>query len=274
MLEAVTLSKFGKIYRSLGSHFPSRHQHNANAVFRETPKVSSPCRNSVTVRSASRGVTATKRDPTDSRWSLDCPHFDRCAGCVLDVGLDSPPVATDGEAFFNSLGISFQLSTGDIHAWRCRVRLAVRGTTAHPRIGLFERNSHNVVPIPKCRVHHPRINQTAQLVEKVVKKCKIEPYSEKGGTGKLRYLQLTANTYDTRLARKQRYTEAPVQVVIVWNTSKMDGETDMQLRKLTEAIWREGASPIGIRKSIGLTPVMKASRHVATMKLCLPATHM
>jgi hypothetical protein len=49
--------------------------------------------------------------------------------------------------------------------WRCRAKLAVRGTSMNPQIGLFEEGSHFVVDIPSCRAHHPSINATIKLVK-------------------------------------------------------------------------------------------------------------
>ena len=45
-----------------------------------------------------------------------------------------------------------------------RARLAVRGSSAKPRIGLFEAGTHHVVDIPDCAVHHPRIDETAARI--------------------------------------------------------------------------------------------------------------
>eukprot|EP00959_Pyramimonas_sp_CCMP1952_P458353 9476479-Pyramimonas_sp.AAC.3 len=60
-------------------------------------------------------------------------------------------------------GLGFTLGfcaccTGDVHGWRCRVKLAVRGSPTKPLIGLFERNSHRVLPIPNCRYRHSPSN--------------------------------------------------------------------------------------------------------------------
>jgi hypothetical protein len=35
--------------------------------------------------------------------------------------------------------------------WRCRAKLAVRGTSEDPQIGLFEEGTHSIVDIPLCR---------------------------------------------------------------------------------------------------------------------------
>jgi len=38
---------------------------------------------------------------------------------------------------------------------------------AHGHAGLFREGSHDVVPIPGCPIHHPRINQVVEVVEQV-----------------------------------------------------------------------------------------------------------
>ena len=35
--------------------------------------------------------------------------------------------------------------------WRCRAKLAVRGTSTNPLIGLYEEGTHNVIDIPDCK---------------------------------------------------------------------------------------------------------------------------
>jgi hypothetical protein len=45
----------------------------------------------------------------------------------------------------------FTTVPGPVHGWRCRAKLAVRGSAAAPQLGLFQANSHDLVPIPECR---------------------------------------------------------------------------------------------------------------------------
>lgn len=35
--------------------------------------------------------------------------------------------------------------------WRCRAKLAVRGSSTNPLIGLYEEGTHNIVDIPDCK---------------------------------------------------------------------------------------------------------------------------
>ena len=68
---------------------------------------------------------------------------------------------------------SFAARTGATRGWRTRAKLAVRSVPsangAHGKadplaLGLFARGTHDLVEIPECVVHHPRINQAARYV--------------------------------------------------------------------------------------------------------------
>nr|GEY04829.1 hypothetical protein [Tanacetum cinerariifolium] len=72
------------------------------------------------------------------------------------------------------LFLRFKLQWG----WRCRAKLAIRGSSADPQIGLYEEGTHNVVDIPDCKAHHPNINAAVELLKKGIKILNIEPYDE------------------------------------------------------------------------------------------------
>jgi tRNA/tmRNA/rRNA uracil-C5-methylase (TrmA/RlmC/RlmD family) len=60
------------------------------------------------------------------------------------------------------------VSFGTAGEWRCRARLAVRvDENGALTVGLFRRGTHQVVEIPRCVVHHPRINQAVRLITAV-----------------------------------------------------------------------------------------------------------
>ena len=119
-----------------------------------------------------------------------CPHFERCAGCTELLSKKPPPIWDEVLSFFSPITLSLPHFHADspIH-WRHRAKVAVRGTVSAPLIGLFERSSHRVLPIPQCFVHHPRLNDAFLLVQEWMKKNQIIPYEENKKTGELRYLQ-------------------------------------------------------------------------------------
>lgn len=124
--------------------------------------------------------------------AVHCPHRPPCPGCPRFglAGLDPraleplralaaraslpPPEVIDGPRF----------------GFRHRARLAVRGRTENPKIGIFEGGSHRVVHIPDCRIHHPLINDVARIVRRTMVEHRLAPYSDAAHAGSVRYLQI------------------------------------------------------------------------------------
>lgn len=160
--------------------------------------------------------------------NIDCFHFDRCSGCRTDKDVARFDLFDEAATFFAKHGFpSLQLQVGSPIAWRCRVKLAVRGSAADPQIGLFEEGSHRVVNIPQCQVHHPAINAVVGYLVDWVRQHNIVPYNETLGSGLLRYIQLTV---DPR--------EGKVQVGLVFNLgSKECVNTD--LKESLRTLWEQ-----------------------------------
>lgn len=118
-----------------------------------------------------------------------CPHFSLCSGCSKELTDPLPAVWNEVTDFFKKW-LNPTLRQLSPYHWRYRAKIAVRGTFQNPQLGLFKKNSHEVIPIPDCLVHHPKINQALLLIKKWIIKNKIVPYEEKCGTGELRYIQI------------------------------------------------------------------------------------
>jgi 23S rRNA (uracil1939-C5)-methyltransferase len=144
-----------------------------------------------------------------------CPHFERCSGCQLNEAVDKPPILDEVQRFFELQGLkNLRVIAGPARGWRCRAKLAVRGTAEHSLIGLFKEDSHDVVNIPECQVHHPNINRAVEAVKTLIQKERIAPYIESSGGGVLRYLQMVV----------QRST-GRVQLTFVINEETLDVAT-------------------------------------------------
>jgi tRNA/tmRNA/rRNA uracil-C5-methylase (TrmA/RlmC/RlmD family) len=105
--------------------------------------------------------------------------------------------------------------SGRASGFRHRARLAIRGRLGSPKLGLFETDSHRVVHIPNCVVHHPLINHVAAVVRRALVDSQITSYSEVPHLGLARYLQVVV----------ERSSQS-AQVVIVANSATPEPLTE------------------------------------------------
>jgi 23S rRNA (uracil1939-C5)-methyltransferase len=95
---------------------------------------------------------------------------------------------------------------GSPSGFRVRARLAVRGRANSPKVGIFQEDSHAIVDIPSCVIHHPRVNQAARAVREALRRSGTAPYADRPHVGLVRYVQIVV----------ERPT-GKVQVVLVAN---------------------------------------------------------
>jgi 23S rRNA (uracil1939-C5)-methyltransferase len=124
--------------------------------------------------------------PTDH---IHCPHIKECSGCTLSEFVSQPPVYQEASLYFKEKGLELPLHKENAVGWRCRAKLAVRGTSENPHIGLFKEGTHEIVDIPFCKVHHPSINKAIEQVKVFIQEEGVVPYREESGKGDLRYIQ-------------------------------------------------------------------------------------
>ncbi|KAI8031306.1 putative RNA methyltransferase pc1998 [Camellia lanceoleosa] len=173
--------------------------------------------------------------------ALQCPHFQSCSGCTQEYNLHRPIILDEATDFFNKHGVSdFTFDTCRLWGWRCRAKLAVRGSSTDPLIGLYQEGTHNVVDIPGCKAHHPNISAAVELLKQGIAELNVEPYDEDQGTGELRYVQMAVTTYNTSLPYAERYRNGKVQVALVWNSRDENSPSSKKLNALANFLWRYG----------------------------------
>ncbi|XP_059449850.1 uncharacterized protein LOC132180883 [Corylus avellana] len=173
--------------------------------------------------------------------ALQCSHFQSCSGCTQELNLHRPTILDEATEFFKSIGVSkFTFDSCKLWGWRCRAKLAVRGSAKSPLIGLYEEGTHNVVDIPHCKAHHPNINAAVELLRQGIIELNVEPYDEDQGTGDLRYVQMAVTTYNTSLRASERYRNGKVQVALVWNSRNENSSNSNKLNALANFLWRNG----------------------------------
>ncbi|XP_024031311.1 uncharacterized protein LOC21400601 [Morus notabilis] len=179
--------------------------------------------------------------PSPLTCALHCPHFQSCSGCTHEFDLHRPAILDEASEFFQNLGVSdFTFDSCKLWGWRCRAKLAVRGSSENPLIGLYQEGTHNAVDIPNCKAHHPNINAAVELLKQGFKELSIEPYDEDEGTGDLRYVQMAVTTYDTSIPASKRYMNGKVQVSLVWNSRNENSPNSDKLLALANFLWKKG----------------------------------
>jgi tRNA/tmRNA/rRNA uracil-C5-methylase (TrmA/RlmC/RlmD family) len=143
-----------------------------------------------------------------------CPHRPPCPGCPR-YGSGSPPreawrglcaLATDAglpEPAFRR---------GEPLAYRQRARLAVRGRSTTPKLGIFQLGSHRIVDIPRCGVHHPRINEAAGALKQAMRQHQLAPNTDASQRGLVCYVQVAIER-----------SASTAQLVIVTNQARPQG---------------------------------------------------
>ncbi|HTC45653.1 MAG TPA: hypothetical protein VK696_11440 [Steroidobacteraceae bacterium] len=146
----------------------------------------------------------------DSTTGPQCPHRPACDACPrFGASGIAPPAGAALQELAREHGLpDVPVQSGALFGFRHRARLAIRGRLGAPKIGLFEADSHRVVHIPHCRVHHPLINEVAAVVRGALVDARITCYSDRVHLGLARYLQVVI----------ERRSQS-AQVVLVANSS-------------------------------------------------------
>lgn len=139
-----------------------------------------------------------------------CPHRPPCPGCPR---FGEPGIALRARSALDDLARTHalpqvRLVSGQTAGFRHRARLAIRGRLGTPKLGLFESDTHRVVHIPNCSVHHPLINQVANVVRRALVDARLTSYSDAAHLGLARYLQVVVER-----------SSQTAQVVIVANSA-------------------------------------------------------
>ncbi len=153
---------------------------------------------------------------TDERnqTPLNCPHFDSCPGCITSKNYSDIPTIQSAKLFFakqstttmqknnnspnphhNNEEFYKTVIPSNTQHHRTQAKLVVRSKSSWGRngciFGLYERNSHNIIEIPNCVIHHPSINEAVNVLSQATAQVGTVGYNEDNHDQKgLRYVQL------------------------------------------------------------------------------------
>jgi len=193
------------------------------------------------------------RERLSSSCAINCEHFEKCPGCVVDKEVGNVDIVRSAARFFSSTAIRKNrldversgddwvveaeddgfynvVVPSDVTQWRTQAKLV-----AAPRssswakdgctFGLYQRGTHQVLDIPNCKVHHPNINRAVQLLEKATEKVGTPAFTlESRDGGGLRYVQLQVER-----------TTGKICLTLVWGTAELKW-TQPALSRLTKEL--------------------------------------
>ena len=141
-------------------------------------------------------VTVLRRSP-NRLITPPCPNLPQCDGCPL-IALQYPSqlawkrsLVSDSLSRYTSLADTEPadvIPSPERLGYRNSAKLVTTGKFTSPVIGIYRRNSHDVIDIGGCPLHHPLINRVIEVVREGIRKGKVPVYLPRSGSGLLRYL--------------------------------------------------------------------------------------
>ncbi|MRR07954.1 MAG: 23S rRNA (uracil(1939)-C(5))-methyltransferase RlmD, partial [Deltaproteobacteria bacterium] len=153
------------------------------------------------------GETIAILSPSPSRIASSPCKAAACNNCPL-INMDyQAQLALKFNFVENEIRSFSSLRTVSIHNvipsprplnYRNSAKLVVSGTFRAPIIGIYRRNSHDVVDITACPLHNPLINKVVNAVKDGIIKGKVPVYNPRTDTGFLRYLVVRISEHSGR----------------------------------------------------------------------------
>lgn len=136
-------------------------------------------------------------EPAADRCKSPCRHLPECDGCPLIELEYSAQLKWKENRVNNHIRRYKSLDQAVIHPvipspkqlqYRNSAKLVIGGRFTEPIIGIYRRESHDILDISDCSLHHPLINRIASVVKRGIIKGKIPIYHPRSEQGLLRYL--------------------------------------------------------------------------------------
>jgi 23S rRNA (uracil1939-C5)-methyltransferase len=143
--------------------------------------------------------------------------------------------------------------------YRNSAKLVVAGKFADPVIGIYRRNSHDVMDVAGCAIHHPLIDKVIEAVKTGIKKGKVPIYHPKSQMGLLRYLVI-------------RVSESTDRAMVVFVTAERSYNEIHHLAKhVKNAVPQVSVIAQNVNGSQG-NVILGQKDHFVTREQVLPAT--
>lgn len=138
---------------------------------------------------------------------LPCPHFPNCVGCAFigrpygeQLQLKQQRVHEAFARYENLKALPIPPVVGSPRAfgYRNQAKLVARRAGRGLLLGIYRPQSHQVVDISQCAVHHPLINPLLARIRETLERLAIPIYDERTRTGTLRYVIVRVSNWTKR----------------------------------------------------------------------------
>ncbi len=134
--------------------------------------------------------------PSDKRVSAPCPHFTECGGCSLMHMTYAEQLVFKRNKVASNLGKIAHINVNvppcgpspHVLGYRNKLSLPVSGKQGDIKIGMYRRNSHNVVDMDDCLLGGDWSKSLVRLFRRYCNEQGIVPYDEHTFTGEVRHL--------------------------------------------------------------------------------------
>lgn len=177
---------------------------------RERPSGSRPRRRAPRVHDPHDPTVEPARHPRPSvpnaprPAALPCPHFPSCVGCgligtpygeQLRVKRERVQAVLATYPSLQHLVVPELVGSPRAFGYRNQVKLVLRGSRNGLLVGIYRPESHRVVDIRACPVHHPLITSVVERAVALIERLSIPIYDERSQEGVLRYLVVRVSNW-------------------------------------------------------------------------------
>lgn len=190
----------------------------------------------VTVVKKNYGMGKLKKiiKPSPARVKPICPVFDRCGGCQI-MHLDySKQLEVKRKKVVEALRRIGKMELKEVPNivasplplyYRNKIQLPASGAKHSLKLGLYEKKSHQVVPVERCFIHTSLGEKVYEKVKKILESSSIEPYDEVKKEGELRHvlLRTAVNTNEVLVVLVTSRAPSPLLKKIGEDISQIQG---------------------------------------------------
>ncbi|WP_070121062.1 23S rRNA (uracil(1939)-C(5))-methyltransferase RlmD [Bacillus marinisedimentorum] len=173
------------------------------------------------------------RKRSSERVAAPCPVYESCGGCQLqhlsyegqlNQKRDMVKQAFERYTKFPADKLETRKTIGMDNPWGYRNKSQLQAGNKEGKIlaGLYGLNSHELVDITECKIHHPESNRVTEVVKDILQDLNIPAYNEKKRRGFVRTIvtRVSFATGQTQLVLVTAKTDFPKKELFIEEVKK------------------------------------------------------